>query len=115
MNVRELLSKRLRKNRGLKAERESVGSLGLDPVPASGAWRGRKGDGEGEDFLMEHKATGGASLVVELSYLHKILREARAIGKRPVLAFTFIDRAGNRMPDGAWVAIPERDFKEMMR
>ena len=74
----------------------------------SGSGPTHKGDVKADRFLIENKITSHNSLAVKYEWLEKITREARAVGKVPMLGFGFaIQSAGYSI--GAeldWAAIP---------
>ena len=90
--------------------------MGGQTTPASGALAGAKGDLVWDAFLLESKATSGASLRLLYSWLVKITNEAQARGKHPALTVQFIEgEAGHSRVDGDWVMIPRWVFEERFR
>ena len=80
--------------------------------PASGAMPGAKGDIDFPDTLLEAKSTTGASMALKHEWLLKIGAEARAQGKSPALAISFVNGSGRAVQDGDWVCVPRHVFDE---
>ena len=98
---------------GQKSERKTAKRLGGITRPGSGSVDGAKGDIVLTEFLVENKSTEHASMSLKLAWLDKISLEAREEGKAPALAIQFVDKAGNSVPRGRWVMIPEVEFIEI--
>lgn len=98
---------------GRKAEKRAAKSWKATLTPASGATRS-KGDMELAQFLVESKATTKKSIGVEYAWLAKIETEALAVGKTPALLVQFLRPDGIDLPEGRWVMVPERVFKEFV-
>ena len=108
------LLRRLSKgDHGQRAEKKAAKRLGGRQTPGSGSKDHSKGDIVLTQFLVENKTTNGESLSVKLSWLRKISAEAIGRTKEPALAFQFVNGQGQPSADGAWVAIPERLFREV--
>jgi hypothetical protein len=73
---------------------------------------GAKGDMEMQACLLEAKSTTSRSYVVKHAELAKIAQEARAIGKPPALAVSFITPDGRPLVHGEWVLVRLVDFQE---
>ena len=101
-----------RQRHGTKAEKRTAKRLNGRLTPASGALAGAKGDMRVAACLMEMKVTKHGSLSLKHSWLKKIAKEALDIGRTPALNVQFVDSFGQPIPDGSWVMIPERVFKE---
>ena len=97
---------------GRKSEKRLARELGAELRPASGAL-GDKGDIDLGPALVEAKSTTQESLGVKMAWLAKIAREARAVGKSPALAISFVNAEGRPHLDGEWVCIPMHKFREM--
>jgi len=82
----------------------------------SGAFR-QKSDGEftsGDDgFRFENKATEQKSMSLKRDWLEKISREAHGSQQIPLLTLQFMDGEHLR-PYGAWVCLPEAEFKRLL-
>lgn len=98
---------------GTMAERRASKRLNARLTPGSGATDKQKGDMVTPDFLIESKATQGASMSVKLAWLEKIAGEARAINREPAVVVQYVDASGRPVQDGAWVMVPERVFREI--
>ena len=99
---------------GRAAERKAAQRRGARLTPASGALK-QKGDMKlGEEFLIEDKSTSSSVLPVRLTTLQNITRAALAEGRRPALGITFTTGDGEPIQGGAWVAIPEWLFREIV-
>lgn len=99
---------------GRKSETRLAKALGGRARPASGAMQGAKGDIAFTEFLMEAKSTTSASLGLKHEWLVKIAKEALAVGKRPVLAVSFVLPDGNAIKDGDWCCVPRYVFEEWL-
>jgi len=97
---------------GRKSEKRLTKMLRGRETAASGAL-GDKGDIDLGPALVEAKSTTQESLGVKMAWLAKIAREARAVGKSPALAISFVNAEGRPHLDGEWVCIPMHKFKEM--
>lgn len=102
------------KQHGQRAEKKAAKRLKGQLTPASGALDGAKGDFHLKEFLVENKATEKKSMGLELQWLAKIAQEAVDHGKYPALSMQFVTLDGQPKQDGAWVAIPEYVFKELL-
>ena len=98
---------------GRRSEARLTKDLGGRARPASGAMPGAKGDIDLGGVLMEAKSTTQESMGVKLAWLLKIAREARAEGKTPALALSFVNEEGSALLDGDWAIVPMYKFKEM--
>lgn len=108
------LLKRLGRNdHGQQAEKRAAKRLGGRQTPGSGSRDHSKGDIVLPTFLVENKTTVGESLGLKAEWLRKIAREALSRNREPALAFQFVNAQGKPAEDGAWVAIPERLFREV--
>lgn len=111
------LERRSKDRTGSKAEKKVAKRLGGLNTPASGAMEGAKGDinlGGARPFKLENKCTVNASLSLKLDWLRKISTEALEQGVDPALSLQFVNSTGDPVVDGAWVAIPEHIFREML-
>ena len=97
---------------GRKSEKRLTKVLGGRETAASGAF-GDKGDIDLGLALVEAKSTTQESMGVKMAWLAKIAREARAVGKSPALAISFVNAEGQPLLDGEWVAVPLHKFQEM--
>jgi hypothetical protein len=95
---------------GRLSEKRLAKALGLRQRPASGALQGAKGDMEAGQALIEAKSTVHSSIKLELAWLAKIAREARAQGKTPALTLSFTTGDGRPVPGGQWVCIPLHEW-----
>lgn len=109
-----LIAKLSRNNHGQRAEKRTSKRLDGRAQPGSGSQQHSKGDIKLPDFLIENKSTINESLGIKLSWLRKIAGEALAINREPALALQFVDGKGVPVSEGAWVAIPERLFQELI-
>jgi hypothetical protein len=82
--------------------------------PASGATAGAKGDVVVGDALVEVKTTTAGSLRVRHDWFAKIAHEARCAGRLPALALVFVGADGRPLKDGAWVAVPEHWWRDLV-
>jgi hypothetical protein len=82
--------------------------------PASGAMDGAKGDIDLGKFLMEAKSSTQLSMALKFPWLLKIVGEARAEGKKPCLAVSFVDEQGRPHMDGDWVLVQRHVFEELI-
>ena len=98
---------------GRKSEKRLARDLGAKERPASGAMAGAKGDMALGDVLLEAKSTTQTTMALKLDWLVKIGAEARAEGRTPALAISFVRPDGHPQIDGDWVAIPMYLFKEL--
>jgi len=73
-------------------EREACKYFGLKQTPASGAKWFAKGDATLPDYRIEIKETGSEQLIIKLSWLNKIEKEALVTGKTPLLLIRIKDR-----------------------
>lgn len=117
--LRELLGAgSRRRSAGNRAEERTARRRGARLIPASGAVPGGAADmreeGERHQYLVEHKSTTGSTLRVERRWLEGLSRSARTRGEVPVLTITFNREDGRPVPDGAWVAIPEWLWGELI-
>lgn len=90
---------------GRKSEGRLAKKLQGRQRPASGAMVGAKGDIDLGAVLVEAKSTTADSMTIQLDWLAKITREARAEGKTPMLTVSFVDRAGRPRHFGDWVLV----------
>jgi hypothetical protein len=100
---------------GRKSEVRLTKTMGGRGRPASGAMEGAKGDIDLGPILLEAKSTVQASIVLKHDWLIKISNEARAEGKMPALAVSFVKPDGMPQMDGDYVLIPMWKFKEITR
>lgn len=108
-----LLQKLGRNDHGQRAEKRAAKRMGGRQQPGSGSQQHSKGDIKLERFLVESKSTIHESLGLKLEWFRKISKEAIDINREPALAIQFVDGAGRTIPDGDWVAVPARVFKEL--
>jgi len=108
-----LLKKLGESDHGRKAEKRTAKRLSGNTQPGSGCRDHSKGDIKLGAFLLENKSTVSESLSVKLAWLKKIADEAVAINREPALSIQFVDSQGRPVPEGSWVAIPERVFREL--
>lgn len=101
------------KNIGRKNEKQTSRRLNAKLTPGSGATATFKGDMTFNNYLVECKATENNSLSLKLEWLGKISREALEVGKKPLMTITFTDDTGRPRRHGAWVLVPETEFKEL--
>jgi hypothetical protein len=100
---------------GRSSEKHLSRRLGGRLRPASGAMAGAKGDIEIGTVLMEAKSTINDSMGLKFAWLAKIAAEARAVAKTPAIAISFIRGDGRPIDDGAWVLVPERVWRELVK
>ncbi len=98
---------------GRKSEKRLAKQTGARLRPNSGAVQGAKGDMVLGETLIESKSTTGRSFSVQHEHLNKIAVEAREQSKTPALTVSFVNADGRPCPNGDWVLIPLRVFKEM--
>lgn len=108
-----LIRKLERRDHGQRAEKRTAKRLGGRTQPGSGSQQHSKGDIKLPDFLIENKCTVNESLGIKHAWLRKISLEAIGVNREPALSIQFVDGKGVPITDGAWVAIPERLFKEL--
>jgi hypothetical protein len=110
------LAKQGQTGHGNISEKRVAKQLGAQQTPGSGAFRGHKGDArlktESRKFLIESKATKAATMSLDLGWLVKIATEAKNTGATPVLTVSFVNPDGTAKPNGDWIMMPSRDFKE---
>lgn len=99
---------------GIKSERKLAKTLGAKLTPASGALASAKGDMTKKHFLIEAKSTINNSIGVKFEWCEKISQEALETGKTPALSIRFTDPDGQAKRFGAWVMIPEHEYKELV-
>ena len=99
---------------GRKSETKAASRLGFKTTPASGAATA-KGDMRSDDFLIEAKATEGASLGLRHDWLCKITDEATMVGREPALHVSFVDVHGKPARCGAWVLVREDTFRRIVQ
>lgn len=101
---------------GTVAERRTGKVFNARMTVGSGAFR-QKSDGEfqtaSQDFRFENKATEKKSMSLKRDWLEKITREAHGSQQVPLLTIQFMDGI-NLRPFGAWVCLPEAEFKRML-
>ena len=98
---------------GVASEQRLAKRLGGRQTPASGAMAGAKGDVELPGVLLEAKSTTADSMSLKLDWLAKIAAEARAAGKQPALAVTFVTGDGRPRPNGSWIMVSEQAWREL--
>lgn len=118
-SLREVMAGRKRRDSpGIRAEKRTAKRRGADLVPASGAVPGGGADmreaGPGHHYLVEHKSTTGQTLRLDRRWLESVSRAARTRGEVPLLTVTFNTEDGRPRPDGAWVALPEWLWQELI-
>lgn len=91
---------------GRKSERALAKTIGARLRPASGAMRGAKADMSKPGLLIESKSTTARTLALDMAWLDKILDEALAEAKVPVLTVSFTDTEGKPKKNGQWVMVP---------
>ena len=95
--------------------KRGLSRFGARLQPGSGNQAHAKGDVDipkSETFLLECKTTEKRHLVLEMSWLRKITREARAVRKTPALVFGFEGMTPPTPKD--WVAIPRESFEALI-
>lgn len=102
-----------RGDHGQKAEKKASKRLYGNLQPGSGCSPNNKGDIKTDHFLIESKATIHDSCSVKLGWLRKISDEAISLSREPALVVQFVTHDGKLVPDGGWVMIPERVFREL--
>lgn len=100
---------------GRKAEKSLATRIAAQLQPGSGALHGVKGDMTKADFLLENKSSQSASFSVKQEQLQKVYQEALALGRKPALAFQFVNSGGNSQKQDRWVCVPESVFEELLR
>jgi hypothetical protein len=112
--------KTFNKSAGILSELRTGKRLKANLVPASGAVEGLKGDlyipGDPDKptQMVECKSTVKDSLSLKLSWLYKVVREARDVGMRPVMSLSFTTEDGRPRRGGTWICLPEADYQELM-
>lgn len=91
---------------GRKSERALAKQIGARLRPASGAMRGAKADMAKPGLLIESKSTTARTLALDMNWLTKIMEEALAEAKVPVLTVSFTDVNGAPKEHGQWVMVP---------
>ncbi len=99
---------------GRRAEKKTLGKMGAEATPNSGA-SGSKGDGELPGFLLECKSTIHGSISLKREHLSKITGEAHAAGVNPCLAIIFTDTGGTPVREGTWICMPREIFEELTK
>ena len=111
------MEKRDTGHHGRKAEKSLATRLGGQLQPGSGALAGAKGDVKlkaSMNFLMENRATIGASFSIRQDWLHKVYQEALEQTRVPALSFQFTNDAGKSDKRDRWVCVPESVFAELV-
>lgn len=98
---------------GRVAEAKLAQRVGGKVTMGSGALLGDKGDIKTARGLLEVKATEGDRYTLKLSELAKISREAAMRGRKPAFAVLFVDAKGEPVSYGAWVLVPETEYRAM--
>ena len=99
---------------GQRAEKKTAKRIAGRANPGSGSIEGLKGDITLPEFLVENKCTEHKSISLKHSWLEKITREARQVGKAPAVTIQFVDKLGNPIAYGRWALIPEDEFKDVI-
>jgi hypothetical protein len=98
------------------AEKRTGKSFNARLTVGSGAFR-HKSDGEFQSgdnrFRFENKATEKKSMSLKREWLEKISREAHGNQQVPLLTMQFME-GPNCRPYGAWVCLPESEFKRLL-
>ncbi len=98
-----------RNSTGDLAEAHTVGRLSGRGTAGSGAIYA-DGDIILDDWRLENKSTVKTQIILTLQQLIKVTYQCLSDGRKPALSFQFTDDRGLPREDGAWVAIPEREF-----
>ncbi len=109
----DVLKRLEKRDHGTKAEKHAAKRLGGRVQPGSGNQDHSKADIKLPTFLVEAKSTIYASMVVKHDWLLKVSKEALDISREPALIVQFVDTRGLPVPEGSWVMVPERVFKEL--
>ncbi len=99
-----------------KQHEEDLGKAFGWRVPASGSstLAHKKGDAQSEELLIDGKATRKSSYKIDYGSLAKVLREAEAIGKVPVLAIKFLADKVKVVGEREWVLVPMSWFERQI-
>lgn len=102
-----------RKSLSQKQETRLSQELDVDLTRGSGnqPWPRMKGDAQEKRFVHEMKRIKGENIVVGPGVVGKVCREARMLGKDPVLVLT-VDGMPEPLPKD-WVVIPASLFREL--
>ncbi len=92
---------------GNAAEEKVIDRLGAKHHGGSGSVAGHESDGSLGRFRIESKATVHRSMILELEWLEKITREARAHSQEPLLVVQFVTGDGEPRKSGSWLMVPE--------
>ena len=105
-----------RKNRqchGTVSEKRTMKKLGARLTPGSGSMDTAKSDDYDGDFQYENKATIHKSFSVKLAILKKVKKEARDVGRVPILCVCFVNGSGISVDDGDYVVMARDTFEDM--
>lgn len=85
-------------------------------MPASGASQQahKKGDVQSDKLMIEAKATRKGSFNLKHDTLAKLVREARAVNKIPVLVVRFLAEEVVVVDEREWVMLPLSIFEEIV-
>jgi hypothetical protein len=98
--------------RGTRHEKRIAKRTGDKRVSGSGNKPGRPADLRGDTFLREAKTTKGAGRMISGRELAKIVEQAMALNKIPVMEICF---EGQVIPvPNDWVLIPADDFDRLL-
>lgn len=98
--------------RGMRHEKRISKRTGDNRVSGSGNKPGRPADLRGDTFLREAKTTKGAGRMISGRELAKIVEQAMALNKIPVMEICF---EGQVIPvPNDWVLIPADDFDRLL-
>lgn len=98
---------------GRVAESKLAERVGGKVTMGSGALGADKGDIKTQGRLLEVKSTEGRTYTLKLHELAKISQEAAMRGRKPAFAVLFVDAKGEPVSYGAWVMVPETEYRAM--
>ena len=115
--INRYLARRKKANAGNKhgtvSEQKAIKKLGAILTPGSGSMDSAKSDGYDAEYQYENKSTTKQSFGLKLSVLKKIIREAREVGRTPILLFSFVTGSGKSVGNGDYVVMTREDFEAL--
>lgn len=103
----------LGRQHGTVSERKAMKDLKAELTPGSGALLTAKSDGFDDVYQYEVKSTIYKTYRLDLEVLTKIKKEARQVGRVPVLLINFVYGTGESFADGEYVVIRRDVFEEL--
>lgn len=98
---------------GTVSEKRAVKALGGRLTPGSGSQVSAKSDGYSPVYQYENKSTIHESFSIKRKVLSKVLKEARQVGRLPVLLISFVMGSGASKANGDFVVLRREDFIDL--